>query len=366
MIFNNFFSKSTHSILNLDKPLVMALVILSGLGLIVLYSAGGEDLDLISRQLLRIAMGFSLLLLFAQVQIQKITPWVPYIYLAGIVLLVAVYFVGEVSNGSRRWLDLGVFRFQPSEMMKLAVPMMVSKYLADQPLPPSFGRIIGALIIVLVPMLLVAEEPDLGTALLITSSGMFVLWLAGTSWTIILSFIGLGGASLPFVWLLLQEYQRERIRTFFDPERNPLGAGYHIIQSKIAIGSGGLHGKGWLNGTQSHLEFLPERSTDFIFAVYSEEFGLIGALILLSIYIFILSRGTFIVAQAQGNFARLFAGSLVLSFFIYIFVNIGMVTGVLPVVGVPLPFISYGGTSLVTLMAGFGLLMAVHTQRRVW
>lgn len=366
MIFNNHFSKNTHAILNVDKPLVMALLLLSAVGLTVLYSAGGEELDLIGRQLLRMAMGFSLLLLFAQVRIQKITPWVPWIYLAGVLLLVAVFFVGEISNGSRRWLDLRVFRFQPSEMMKLAVPMMVSKYLSDQPLPPSFGQVIGALLIVLIPALMVAEEPDLGTALLITSSGMFVLWLAGTSWTIILSFIGLGGASLPVVWKLLHQYQRDRILTFFDPERDPLGAGYHIIQSKIAIGSGGIHGKGWLNGTQSHLEFLPERSTDFIFAVYSEEFGLIGALILLSIYIFILSRGTFIVAQAQGNFARLLAGSLVLSFFVYIFINIGMVTGVLPVVGVPLPFISYGGTSLVTLMAGFGLLMAVYTHRRVW
>ncbi len=356
--------------MHIDKPLFFALLILSILGLIVLYSAGGEDIDLVGRQALRIAMGFSIMIVLAQIRIQKIQPWVPWLYLSGVVLLIGVMVVGEISKGSQRWLDFGLFRFQPSEMMKLVVPMMVCWYLADRPLPPNNSHILVALVITFIPVFLVAEQPDLGTAILIASSGIFVLWLAGMSWFFILGAMAFGGIGLAIAWqylkYILHEYQIQRIKTLFYPEENPLGAGYHIIQSKIAIGSGGVYGKGWLNGTQSHLEFLPERSTDFIFAVLSEEFGLIGVLVLLSVYIFILSRGTYIAAQAQGNFARLLAGSLVLSFFVYIFINMGMVTGLLPVVGVPLPLVSYGGTSMVTLLAGFGILMAIYPHRRFW
>lgn len=359
---NNF---KNNQFFYLDKSLLIALLVLSCIGLITLYSAGGENLDLVGRQIIRFAMGFGLMLVLAQLRLQEVTRWVPWFYLSGLFLLIAVMLFGEISNGSQRWLDLGLFRFQPSEMMKLVVPMMVAWYLADKAFPPSFGRVMVALVMIMVPVLLVAEQPDLGTSLLIAAAGIFVLWLAGISWSMIMAFLATLVVILPILWHMLHEYQQKRIYTLLNPEKEPLGAGYHIIQSKIAIGSGGIYGKGWLNGTQSHLEFLPERSTDFIFAVFSEEFGLIGILLLLSVYIFILTRGAYIAAQAQGTFARLLAGSLVLSFFVYIFVNIGMVTGLLPVVGIPLPLISYGGTSLVTLMAGFGLLMAVHTHRRI-
>lgn len=351
--------------LHLDKPLLFGLLLLSSIGLVVLYSAGGQDLDLIGRQLLRVAMGFGVMLVLAQIRTQHIIRWVPWLYLIGVFLLTAVLLVGEISKGSQRWLDLGMFRFQPSEMMKLAVPMMVTWYLADKPLPPSYGKLTVAILITLIPVALIAKQPDLGTALLIGASGTFVILLSGISWHLIFGFIATGLLCIPILWYSLHNYQRQRVYTFLNPEQDPLGTGYHIIQSKIAIGSGGIYGKGWLNGTQSHLEFLPERSTDFVFAVYSEEFGLIGVIVLLAVYIFVLTRGIYIAAQAQDTFARLLASSIILTFFVYIFVNMGMVTGLLPVVGLPLPLISYGGTSLVTLMAGFGLLMGVHTHRRL-
>jgi len=356
---------NSNSFLYLDKPLLISLLLLSSIGLVVLYSAGGQDMDIVARQAIRIIMGFTVMIIIAQIRIQYLIYWVPWVYLSGVLLLVAVLLIGEISKGSQRWLDVGIFRFQPSEIMKLAVPMMVTWYFADKSLPPTYERILLAIIIVILPVSLIAEQPDLGTALLIASSGMFVLLLAGIPWRLIFGFLATGMMIAPIAWHFLHEYQQRRILTFLDPEREPLGAGYHIIQSKIAIGSGGIYGKGWLNGTQSHLEFLPERSTDFIFAVFSEEFGLLGILVLLSVYIFILTRGIFIAMQAQGTFARLLAGSLILTFFVYIFVNMGMVTGLLPVVGLPLPLISYGGTSLVTIMAGFGMLMAIHTQRRL-
>ena len=351
--------------LHLDKPLLIGILLLSGMGLIVLYSAGDQNFDLIVRQMLRLLTGFGIMLVLAQISIQHIVRWIPWLYLMGVILLVLVLVIGEVSKGSQRWINLGLFRFQPSEMMKLIVPMMVTWYLADRHLPPSYGRLLLAAVIIAIPALLVAKEPDLGTALLICSSGVFVLLLAGLSWRFVSGFVATGILCTPILWYLMHSYQKERVLTLLNPEKNPLGAGYHIIQSKIAIGSGGLDGKGWLNGTQSHLQFLPERTTDFIFAVYSEEFGLLGVLVLLGIYFFILSRGMVIALQAQDTFTRLLAGSLVLTFFVYIFVNMGMVSGILPVVGLPLPLISYGGTSIVTLMAGFGLLMAIHTHRRL-
>jgi rod shape determining protein RodA len=280
-------------------------------------------------------------------------------------LLLAVLLIGEIGKGAQRWLDLGVFRFQPSEMMKLAVPMMVAWYLSDHPLPPSWRRLAVAALVILTPTLLIAKQPDLGTALLVASAGIFVLLFAGIPWRLVFSAGALIAACGPVLWHFMHDYQRQRVLTFLNPEKDPLGTGYHIIQSKIAIGSGGLYGKGWLNGTQSQLNFLPERSTDFIFAAYAEEFGLFGILLLLAVYLLVIMRGLLIAAQAQDTYTRLLAGSLVMTFFIYIFVNIGMVTGLLPVVGLPLPLVSYGGTSMVTLMAGFGILMSIHTHRKL-
>jgi rod shape determining protein RodA len=358
-------NRNINHFLHLDKPLLLSLVLLSSLGLVVLYSASSQNFDLIMRQIMRISAGFVIMLGLAQINVQKIIRWVPWLYLIGIILLVLVLIIGESSKGSQRWINLGLFRFQPSELMKLALPLMVAWYIAHKPVPPSYGRLLLALIIIIVPVFLVAKEPDLGTSLLIASSGLFVLLLSGMSWRLISGFVITSILCLPVLWYFMHDYQRRRVLTFLNPETDPLGAGYHIIQSKIAIGSGGFYGKGWLNGTQSQLQFLPERTTDFVFAVYSEEFGLFGVLVLLCIYFFVLTRGMYIAMRAQDTFARLLAGSLILTFFVYIFVNIGMVIGLLPVVGLPLPLISYGGTSIVTLMAGFGLIMAVHTHRRL-
>jgi rod shape determining protein RodA len=279
--------------------------------------------------------------------------------------LAAVLAVGDIGKGAQRWLDLGFIRFQPSEMMKLTMPMMLAWFLANSRLPPSPLRLLAAGMLVIIPTLLIAKQPDLGTSLLIACSGFFVLFLAGIYWRILIGLLAAAAGGAPVAWYLMHEYQRQRVITFLNPEQDPLGTGYHIIQSKIAIGSGGLYGKGWLNGTQSHLEFLPERSTDFIFAVLGEEFGLIGILILLSVYGFIILRSVHIATQAQDTFTRLLAGSLALTFGVYVLINTGMVTGLLPVVGVPLPLISYGGTSMVTLMAGFGILMSIHTHRKL-
>jgi rod shape determining protein RodA len=260
---------------------------------------------------------------------------------------------------------LGVVRFQPSELMKIAVPLLVAAYLAERPLPPTLSRLTVCFLMVVIPALLIAKQPDLGTALLIASSGLIVIFLSGISWTLIISFLLAAASALPVLWYVMHDYQRQRVLTFLNPESDPLGSGYHIIQSKIAIGSGGLFGRGWLDGTQSQLAFLPERSTDFIFSVIAEEFGLVGVGLLLLLYLAIAGRGLYIASQAQSSFARLLAGSISLTFLVYVFVNVGMVTGLLPVVGVPLPLVSYGGTSMVTLLAGFGILMSIHTHRRM-
>jgi rod shape determining protein RodA len=273
--------------------------------------------------------------------------------------------MGDIGQGAQRWLDLGFIRFQPSEIMKLAVPMMVVWYLSDKRLPPTGWKLLLAGVLILAPVVLIAKQPDLGTSLLIGSSGFFVLFLAGLSWKLLGGLTLAATAGTPVLWHFMHEYQRQRVITFLNPEQDPLGTGYHIIQSKIAIGSGGLFGKGWLNGTQAHLEFLPERSTDFIFAVLGEEFGLVGIGVLLFVYAFIIVRSLYIATQAQDTFSRLLGGSLAMTFFIYIIVNTGMVTGLLPVVGLPLPLVSYGGTSMVTLMAGFGILMSIHTHRKL-
>lgn len=351
--------------IHLDGPLLFALLLLATIGLIVIYSAGSQDSGLMLRQIVRLLIGFILMVAIAQIHPSTLSHWAPWIFAAGVLMLVLVLILGDIGKGAQRWLNLGLFRFQPSELMKLALPMMIAYYLSNSPLPPRKLRLLACSLLVITPTLLVAKQPDLGTALLIASSGVFGLFLAGIRWRLIISMLVLLAASAPFAWNMMHEYQQRRVLTFINPETDPLGAGYHIIQSTIAIGSGGVYGKGWLNGTQSHLDFLPERSTDFIFAVLSEEFGLIGVLLLLVIYLFITARGLMIASQAQDTFTRLLAGSLTLTFFVYIFVNIGMVSGLLPVVGVPLPLISYGGTSLVTIMAGFGILMSIKTNRKL-
>ena len=351
--------------LHIDAPLLVALIGVSAIGLLVLYSAGGSDMNLIGRQLLRLCIAFTTMFAVAQVTprwLQRMTPWV---FATGILLLLAVLIKGEISGGAQRWLDLYFVRFQPSEMMKLAVPMMVAWYLADAPLPPNRFQLLASSVLTIVPTLMIIKQPDLGTALLIASAGFFVLFLAGLQWRLMAILGGLAAAAAPLLWHFMHDYQRMRVMTFLNPQNDPLGAGYHTIQAEIAIGSGGLFGKGWLNGTQSQLDFLPERSTDFIFAVLSEEFGFIGITVLFTCYMVIVIRGTLIAVQAQDTFTRLLAGSLSMTFFVYVIVNTGMVTGLLPVVGVPLPMISYGGTSIVTLMAGFGILMSIQTHRKL-
>jgi rod shape determining protein RodA len=351
--------------LKLDAPLLTGLLAVAAFGLVVLWSAGGQDQGLLVRQLVRLGVAFGVMLVIAQLPPKVLRLWAPWMFLIGLGLLFAVLFFGDTGKGAQRWLDLGVVRFQPSEMMKLAVPMMAAWYLHDRPLPPRFLELCALLLMVVVPAFLIARQPDLGTALLVASSGILVVLLGGLRVRMILLLGALGAALAPVLWYFMHDYQRRRVLTFLQPESDPLGAGYHIIQSKIAIGSGGLFGKGWGNGSQAQLEFLPERSTDFIFAVLGEEFGLIGLALLIVGYLFIIGRGLYIALQAQDTFGRLLAGSISLTFFVYVFVNTGMVTGLLPVVGVPLPLVSYGGTSMVTLMAGFGMLMSIQGHRNL-
>lgn len=348
--------------LHLDLPLVFALLLASGYGLLVLFSAIDQDPQRLEAQLLRLGLAFGVMILVAQIPPRLWRRLAVPLYVAGVLMLVAVLAVGEIGKGAQRWLDLGILRFQPSELLKLGVPLMLAWFLALRPLPPGGWRTLVAAILTAVPAVLIARQPDLGTALLVGSAGAFVLFLAGLSWRLIALLVAIAAALAPLLWSQMLDYQKNRVLTLFDPESDPLGTGYHIIQSKIAIGSGGVYGKGWGLGTQSHLEFLPERSTDFIFAVLGEELGLFGVLALLGIYLFIIFRGLYIASQSQDAFGRLLAGGLTLVFFVYLFVNTGMVSGLLPVVGVPLPLVSYGGTSMVTILAGFGLIMAVHTH----
>jgi rod shape-determining protein RodA len=351
--------------LHVDPPLLLSLLIVSAIGMAVLYSAEERDTDIVLRQGLRLGIGFAVMLSVARVSPAALRRGAPWAYAAGIVLLIMVLVMGESGKGAQRWLELGVIRFQPSEIVKVAVPMMVAWYLSDRHLPPNLGCVLLAAFIIGVPVVLVARQPDMGTALIIGNAGFFALFFAGLKMRLILTITGVGASLAPLLWYGMHDYQRQRLLTFLNPESDPLGAGYHIIQSKIAIGSGGLLGKGWQNGTQSHLDFLPERSTDFIFSVFGEEFGLIGAILLLALYILIVIRGLVISTRAQDTFSRVLAGSLVLTVFVYVFVNMGMASGLLPVVGLPLPLMSYGGTSLVTLMAGFGMLMSIHTHRKL-
>ncbi|MDQ2995399.1 MAG: rod shape-determining protein RodA [Pseudomonadota bacterium] len=342
--------------------MVIALV---GVGLIILYSAGNQSTAFLSNQLLRLGIAFIIMIVFAQIPPRKYYKAIPYIFVLGLGLLVTADIIGHIGKGAQRWLSLGVVRFQPSEIMKLAAPMMIAWYLHDKVLPPTTKVLIVSAMFLMIPFVLVAKQPDLGTAILIGAAGGSVLLLAGLGWRLIAVTTVLLLTSLPILWYVMYDYQRLRVLTFLNPERDPLGSGYHIIQSKIAIGSGGVFGKGWLHGTQSHLQFLPEHATDFIFAVCGEEFGFIGCMILMTMLLAIVGRGLYISSQAQDTFSRLLAGSISLMFFICFFVNIGMVSGILPVVGIPLPLVSYGGTSMVTLMAGFGILMSIHTHRQL-
>ena len=346
----------------LDLPLLSGLLALMAFGLVMLYSASGENMDLVYRQGARLGVGLVAMLVLSQVPPHILRIWTPWLFALGILLLLATWAVG-VGRGAGRWLDLGFMRFQPSEIMKLAVPMMAAWYLHPRRLPPDAASVAVSCVILLVPAVLIARQPDLGTALLVAISGGFVLFLSGLQWRVMLGMAVAAAATAPVLWLVMHEYQRNRVRTFLDPESDPLGSGWNIIQSKIAVGSGGLTGKGWLNGTQSRLEFIPERHTDFILAVLSEELGLLGVLLLFAIYLFIAGRGLYVAGMARTTYGRLLAGSLCLTFFMYVLVNAGMVSGLLPVVGVPLPLVSYGGTSIVTLLAGFGILMSIYGHR---
>jgi rod shape determining protein RodA len=351
--------------LRIDGPLVVGLSLIAGYGLVVLYSASGQNMPTVLRTVARLLLGAVTMLLLARINpnfLRRLTPW---LYAGGCALLVVVAAIGHIGMGAQRWLDLGVFRFQPSELMKIAVPMMCAWYLHERPLPPSWTSLAVMSVVIMLPVGLVAVQPDLGTAALIAIGGALVIVLSGLRLRVMLALFALAGAGAWFGWRFMHDYQRKRVLTFLDPQTDPLGAGYHIIQSQIAIGSGGVFGKGWMNGSQAQLEFLPERSTDFIFAVIGEEFGMIGLMLLLLLYMLVVARAIYLATQTQDTFARLLAGSLALTFFVYVFINAGMVTGLLPVVGVPLPLVSYGGSSDVTLLAGFGILMALYSRRKL-
>ena len=351
--------------LHIDPVLLAALLLLMAAGLGILYSASDGSIEVVQRQVIRLSIAFVVMFVVAQIPQHTLYLWAPWFFAFGIVLLILVLLAGDVGKGAQRWLNLYVIRFQPSEMMKLVTPMMLAWYLCEKPFPPKVSSLFISLLLVIVPTMLIARQPDLGTSLLVAAAGIFVVFFGGVSWRVLFGSVFTMLALIPVLWQFMQDYQKQRVLTLFDPQSDPLGSGYHIIQSMIAIGSGGIYGKGWLNGTQSQLDFIPERTTDFIFAVFAEEFGIMGAIVLLSLYAFIIIRGLYIAANAQDSFGRLLAGSLSMTFFIYLFVNVGMVSGILPVVGVPLPLVSYGGTSMVTLMAGFGMLMSISTNRRL-
>lgn len=352
--------------MHIDGWLLLLLLLLGVGSLFVLYSASGKNVDLLLKQASSFGIGLAAVIAIAQFDPRFMARWVPLAYLVGVALLMVVEVMGHTAMGATRWINIpGVIRFQPAEFMKIIMPMTIAWYLARHNLPPRFKHIVISMAMIIVPVVLIAKQPDLGTSLLILASGSFVVFMAGLQWRWIL---GAAAAAVPIavgMWFfLMHDYQKRRVLTFLNPESDPLGAGWNIIQSKAAIGSGGVLGKGWLLGTQSHLDFLPESHTDFIIAVLAEEFGLVGVCLLLLLYLLLLARGLVITVQAQTLFGKLLAGALTMTFFVYVFVNIGMVSGLLPVVGVPLPFISYGGTHLVTLLSGFGILMAIHTHRK--
>jgi len=350
----------------IDGPLMATLALTVALGATVVYSAsGGASMDRVIGQVRNLAVAFMALWILAQVHPQVLMRLALPVYVTGLALLVGVALFGDVRNGARRWLNLGVTAIQPSEIMKIAVPLMLAWYFHRQEQGLRLRNFVVAALLLVLPVGLIVRQPDLGTAILIFASGFFVIFLAGLSWRVIGGLAVAGAASLPFLWGMLHDYQRQRVLTLLDPMQDPLGSGYHIIQSTIAIGSGGVLGKGWLNGTQAQLDFVPERSTDFILAVYGEEFGLVGNVVLVLLYLLIIGRGLMIAANASTVFARLTAGAITLTFFTYAFVNMGMVSGILPVVGVPLPMVSYGGTALLSILAGMGILMSISTHKQL-
>ncbi len=350
--------------LHIDIPLFIGLLLACSLSFLVLYSASGQNIAVLIKQATRIGLAFFVMIVLAHINPHQFHRHSVKLYILGVILLFAVLFFGHIGMGAQRWLDFGFFRFQPSEMIKITTPMMIAWFMSGYALPPKVRQLVIASTLIVIPTVLIAKQPDLGTSLLVASSGAAVIFFAGLSWRFMGAILVMLAGLTPILWHFMRDYQKGRVLTFLNPEADPLGKGYHIIQSKIAIGSGGVHGKGWLGSTQSKLDFLPESSTDFIFAVFAEEFGLSGCLGLLILYLLIISRCLYIAVQAQDTYNRLLAGSLTFTFFVYVFVNIGMVIGILPVVGVPLPLISYGGTSMVTLMAGFGILMSIHTHRK--
>jgi len=350
---------------HLDPFLATVVGVLLALGLVVLFSASGESFGRIGSQLVNITIAVTVMWIAANVAPQHMLRLAVPVYVIGLALLVAVWLFGEEAKGARRWLDLGVTRIQPSEIMKIGVPLMLAWYFDRYEAILKLKDYLIGTVVLVVPVGLIAIQPDLGTAILVAAAGFFVLFLAGLSWKILAALGVAAAASLPVLWGSMRDYQRQRVLTLLDPDQDPLGRGYHTIQSTIALGSGGVIGKGWLNGTQARLDFLPERTTDFIFAVYAEEFGLFGNMILLTLFLLVIGRGLYIAANASTLFSRLLAGAVTLTFFTYAFVNMGMVSGILPVVGVPLPLISYGGTSAVTLLFGIGILMSIHTHKRL-
>ncbi len=355
------------SVLHIDPVLMFLLLALIAGGLVVLYSGADQNMAVVKAQGVRIGVALVVMLVFAQLDPSVFRRWTPWLFALGLAGLAAVLLVGVGAKGAQRWLAIpGLPRFQPSELMKLVVPMMAAWYMSRHYLPPRLRNVAVALLIAVVPMAMIILQPDLGTSLLVGAAGIFVVFFAGISWRLIGAFFAMVAVAAPLMWFfVMREYQKQRVLTLLDPQSDPLGAGWNIIQSKTAIGSGGMDGKGWLQGTQSHLEFLPESHTDFIVAVLAEEFGFVGMMVLLLVYLLIILRCLYIASTAQDSFSRLLAGALTMTFFIYVFVNVGMVSGLLPVVGVPLPLVSYGGTSSVTLMAAFGVLMSIHTHRRM-
>ncbi|MEC9415342.1 MAG: rod shape-determining protein RodA [Pseudomonadota bacterium] len=363
---SKIFPGSDHSFdtLKYDKPLLILISITCLLGVFILYSASNESLEVLTRQLLRIFIAFLALFITAQMPTDTIKRLSPWGYILGLALLSMVLYLGDTGQGAQRWLNIGI-RFQPSEIMKLAVPMMIAWYLHERRLPPTGKELLIILTFILIPSFLIAKQPDLGTSILVIMAGLIVVFLSGIPFRFLFSLLILSIPSSFVLWKFMKEYQQQRILTLINPDSDPLGAGYNIIQSKIAIGSGGIFGKGWTNGSQVQLEFLPEKSTDFIFAVAGEEFGLLGVLTILSLYILIIGRGLFIASQASDLYSRLLAGSISLTFSVYAIVNTAMVVGLMPIVGIPLPLISYGGTSMVTLMIGFGMLMSINSNRKL-
>ncbi len=350
---------------HIDGPLLSIATLLMLVGLAALYSASGANAERVGAQAVNILVALLVMWGVANISPERLLRFAVPIYLVGIILLLGVAAFGEISKGARRWLDLGVTRIQPSELMKIAVPLLLAWYFDRYEETLRLRHFATAFLLLIIPVGLIALQPDLGTALMIAASGLYVLFLAGINWKVLIGAFIAVGAAIPIAWPLLHDYQRQRIFTMLDPTQDPLGAGYHTIQSTIALGSGGVLGKGWLNGTQAHLNFLPEPTTDFIFAVFSEEFGLLGNLVIMTLFLLVIARGLYIASNAPTLSTRLLAGAISLTFFTYVFVNMGMVSGILPVVGVPLPLISYGGTSLVTILLGFGILMSIQTNKKL-